>query len=341
MTLLARPPRPRSPWQRLYGAAHARRRARAATRAERLPAAVVSVGNLHWGGAGKTPVVAALARQLTRDGRRVAILSRGYGRSGSGPLLVSRGAGPEVELERAGDEPHLLARLLPGVSVVVGARRIEAGRLALAALDPPPDLFLLDDGFSHVALARDLDLLVFPAREPLAGGRLWPSGGLREPLASAAAADAALWAGVESGGQELSWALAPHGFAGPIFASPVASGAPAGVDGDLLLPGARVVAACGIANPERFFESAAGAGLEVVARLPFPDHHRFPSASIERLERAVAESGAEALLVTEKERAKLEGRLRARLAVLPIEARPEPAFWLWLGRKLAEIEKRP
>ena len=116
---LTAPTPPRSPWQRLYGAAHARRRRRATGRADRLPRPVLSIGNLHWGGGGKTPIAIAIARHFAAAGRRVAILSRGYRRSGQGPLLVSRGAGPIVPVAAAGDEPHLMARELRGVVVAV------------------------------------------------------------------------------------------------------------------------------------------------------------------------------------------------------------------------------
>src|SRR5690606_23307756 len=129
-------------------------------------------------------------------GHKVAILSRGYRRTSRGALVVSRGRGPELDVAAAGDEPFLMAVEAPGVAVVVGERRAEAGRRALA-LDPAPELLLLDDGFSHVALARDLDLLLFPASDPFARGRLAPSGRLREPLAAAAAAHAVVLTGTQ------------------------------------------------------------------------------------------------------------------------------------------------
>ncbi len=341
MTPLGASPTPaRSPWQRLYAAAHARRRARAAPRAERLPRPVLSVGNLHWGGTGKTPVVVALAAHLRDRGRSVAVLSRGYRRASRGPLLVSRGGGPLVTVAAAGDEPWQLARALPGVAVAVGERRAEAGRLALEELSPPPDLFLLDDGFSHVALARDLDLLVLPANDPWGGGRLWPTGRLREPLASARHADVLLVAGGESGdGTAAATALARFGFAGAAFVAPIVAGAPVGADGEPLAPGARVLAVAGIARPERFFQSAVAAGLELAGTRAFPDHHRYPPASLAAIERQARQAGAGTVLVTEKDAAKLEGRLALPLARLPIAARPEPAFFAWLDARIAELDR--
>jgi tetraacyldisaccharide 4'-kinase len=329
--------RPRSPWQRLYGAVLASRRRRLSARAERLPVPVVSIGNLHWGGGGKTPFTIAVARRLAAEGRRVAILSRGYRRASRGALVVSRGVGPEVGVAAAGDEPFLMAIEAAGVAVVVGERRAEAGRLALA-LDPAPELLLLDDGFSHVALARDVDLLLFPAADPFAGARLAPGGRLREPLAAAAAADAVVLtgapAGDAAGGAALAAALAPFGFAGPGFASATWSGPPAGAGDRPLAPGTRVVAAAAIARPAAFFAAARATGLDLVAEIALPDHDPFAGATVAVLERRARAAGAEALLVTAKDRAKLAGRTALPLAVLPIEARPEPAFWTWLDQRL-------
>lgn len=328
---------PRSPWQRLYGAVLAARRRRLAAAAERLPVPVVSIGNLHWGGGGKTPFTLAVARRLAADGRRVAVLSRGYRRSSRGALVVSRGRGPEVGVAAAGDEPFLIAAEAPGVAVVVAERRIEAGRLALA-LDPAPELLLLDDGFSHAALARDLDLLLFPAADPFAGSRLLPTGRLREPLAAAAAADAVILTGVpsaaEGAGAQLAASLVPFGFGGPGFASTTLAGAPVDGDGRELAPGTRAFAVAAIARPERFFAAARDSGLEIVGEEARRDHDPYPAGALARIERRAESAGAAALLVTAKDRAKLAGRTRLPLAVLPIEARPEPAFWSWLDQRL-------
>jgi tetraacyldisaccharide 4'-kinase len=300
---------------------------------------VVSVGNLHWGGAGKTPLVAALAARLRDGGTRVAVLSRGYGRRGGESLVVSgwRQEAP-VGPERAGDEPALLAGELPGVAVVVGADRHRAGLVALARLEPPPDLFLLDDGFSHLALARDLDLLAFPAADPLAGGRLPPGGRLREPLAAAARADAALLTGFGAdaeGARRLREALAAWGFSGPVFAAPTRAGTARLADGRPLPAGARVLLVSAIARPRSFRRAAEEAGFAVAGELSFRDHHRYPEASLRRIAGAFAGGGAEALLTTGKDRVKLAGRLALPLAELPIRAEPEDAFWNWLAARLA------
>lgn len=343
MIELAPPTLPRSPWQLLYGAAHRLRRHWWAGRAASLPRPVISVGNLHWGGGGKTPMTAALARHL-RDRRQlaVAVLSRGYKSEGAGVRVVSDGAGPLLGPKVAGDEPVLLAGELPGVSVVVGPDRHRAGLHALARLTPPPGLFLLDDGFSHLGLARDLDLLVFPVADPFGGGRLAPGGRLREPLASSARADAALLTGdlpadTQELGDRLARALHRHGFRGPGFAAPTRPGTARRLSGEELAPGSRVVLASGIARPEAFAALARRQGFEVVRELPFGDHHDYPPSSLEAMARAVDESRADALLVTSKDRVKLLGELDLPLAELPVAAEPEPAFWRWLDQRLDHL----
>ncbi len=343
MRLVAAAP-PRSPWQLFYGAWLARWRRRGALTAERLPVPVVSLGNLHWGGGGKTPFTAALAADLTARGLAVAIVSRGYRRTSRGPLVVSLGAGPLVPWSAAGDEPYWLAQALPGVAVAVGEQRVAAARLLLRELPQSPDLFLLDDGFSHVALARDIELLLFPAADPFAGGRLAPAGRLREPLAAARLADAVVLTGtateaMANAGALLAQALAPYGFSGPGFASASASGPPRSAAGSALAPGTRVVAFAGIARPEAFFRDAERQELELAARLTFPDHHAYPDESVARIEGAFRRHRAAALLTTAKDALKLQGRISPAPAVLPVVARPEAAFWDWFDERLAQVRK--
>jgi tetraacyldisaccharide 4'-kinase len=333
------PSPPTSPWQLLYGGAHRLRRRWYRERARRLPRPVVSVGNLHWGGSGKTPLVAAVAAHLRDRGLAVCILSRGYASHGRGVRVVSAGEGPLLGPLLAGDEPVFLAGELPGVAVVVGADRRRAGLQALHRLSPAPDLFMLDDGFSHLRLRRDLDLVAFPAADPFGGGRLLPSGRLREPLAAMARADAAILTGLQdfaAAGAALAEALRPYGFTGPGFASVTRAGVPRRIgDGDLS-PGARVLLVTAVARPDAFAEMARRLGLEVAGELRFPDHHRYPPASLARIVDAWRTSGAEAVLTTSKDRVKLHGRLDSPLAELPIRAEPEPAFWEWLD---GEIER--
>lgn len=332
---------PRSPWQLLYGGAHGVRRRWYARRARRLPRPVVSVGNLHWGGTGKTPLVAAIGAHLRDRGLAVCILSRGYASRGRGVRVVSTGSGPLLGPRIAGDEPVLLAGELPGVAVVVGPDRWQAGEHAFRRLDPRPDLFLLDDGFSHLALARDLDLVAFPAADPFAGGRLFPSGRLREPLAAVARAHAVLLTGASGSGEgrALAEALRPYGFTGPGFASATRPGRPRRITSDRseLPPGLRVFLVSAVARPDSFTATTRALGLEIAGELRFPDHHDYPPASLERIGQGFKASGAETVLTTSKDRVKLLGRLDLPLAELPVRAEPEPAFWEWLDQRVESL----
>jgi tetraacyldisaccharide 4'-kinase len=331
------PPAARSPWQRFYAAAHAMRRRWWAERRRTLPAPVISIGNLHWGGTGKTPLVAALAEHLRDRGLRLAILSRGYRRRDSRVRLVSAGEGPLLGPLLAGDEPVLLAGMLPGVAVVVGRDRFEAGRQALERLQPPPELFLLDDGFSHLRLARQLDLVALPAGDPYGGGKLPPGGRLREPLAALARADAVILTGAESGIEGLAESLRQTGFEGRAFASRTRSLAAQLHSGEPLPAAAQVVAVAAIARPERFLAAARAQGFEPAATIILADHHAYPQSTLDRIADSVRECGADCVLTTSKDAVKLHGRLDLPLAELPIRAEPERAFWAWLDGRIDQL----
>jgi tetraacyldisaccharide 4'-kinase len=330
-----------SPWQILYGGAHRLRSRWYRSRSRHLPRPVVSIGNLHWGGTGKTPLVAAVASHLRDRGLEVCILSRGYASRGRGVRVVSTGEGPLLGPLLAGDEPVLLAGELPGVAVVVGPERFDAGMAALRRLPRPPDLFLLDDGFSHLSLARSLDVVAFPASDPFGGGRLFPAGRLREPLASVARAQAVVLTGAASpdAGRELAESLRSYGFTGPGFASFTRPGRPrwiSGGGGDLAA-GSKVFLVTAIARPERFVSSVRDLGLEVAGELRFPDHHPYPSPSLDRIGEAFRSSGAAAVHTTAKDGVKLLGRLSVPLAELPVKAEPEPGFWEWLDERMESL----
>jgi tetraacyldisaccharide 4'-kinase len=287
-------------------------------------------------------MVHAVARWMRDRDHRVCILSRGYGRLESGPLVVSRGDGPLIGPDQAGDEPMLLASELRGVAVVVAAERAAAGLLALETLDPRPTLFLLDDGFSHLRLARDLDILVFPASDPFAGGRLLPRGRLREPLRAASRAQAAVLTGAENGelltgGLDLAQALAPFGFRGQAFASASRTLPPVLPDGEPLAAGTPVLALSGVARPAAFSARVRTLHFAVVAEMTLPDHHAYPETTIRRIEALLRSAGARAVLTTGKDRVKLAGRLSVPIAELPLRAEPEPAFWSWLGASVDRL----
>ncbi len=322
----------RSPWQLFYALAHRARRSRGHSRSRRLPVPVLSIGNLHWGGSGKTPLVAAIAAHLRDEGRRVAVLSRGYQRQSRGIRFASLGDGLIESPQDVGDEPAMLANILSGVPIVVGADRFEAGRAALAEIEPPPDILLLDDGFSHLRLARDLDILTFPQSDPFAGGRLAPGGRLREPLTSSSAAAAVVLTGANSLdpalGRELAEALRAFGFRGRGFTSEIVARTEPPLEA-----GTPVLLVTGIARPGRAATTAAKVGLNVLRHLRFSDHHRYGERSVVRINDAAAAAQASCVVTTSKDLCKISGRTELPLVELRVEARFGPEFWSWLNQE--------
>ncbi len=279
----------------LYGAVARRRREWYASRPElrrRLRRPVISVGNLAVGGRGKTPMVAAIARELLAMGERPAILSRGYARTQpvDGVVVVRDCQGIRSDLGRAGDEPLMLARQLEGVSVLVSPDRYLAGRLAEHQLNAT--IHVLDDGFQHLQLDRDIDILII-GREDVSRPVTLPGGRLREPLDTCIVADAIIAADddveIDMRGMEI-----------PIFqvtraiGTPIWSGGNHGVDP--LSAGSRgpVLAVAGIASPARFFEDLRKAGHTLVETLAFPDHHPYSSTDVRRMFVRAEASGAAA-----------------------------------------------
>ncbi len=343
MTTAKLPTQSHSPWQLLYGWVLQRRRRYWQKRCRRLAVPVISIGNLHYGGSGKTPLTAAVAGHLRDQGYQVAILSRGYGRSKPGIRVVSHGQGPLVGPGLGGDEPVLLAGMLPGVAVVVGEDRFQAGTFALEALDPSPSLFILDDGFSHLRLARDVDILAFPARRLFAGGRLVPSGRLREPLSAVRYADAVVVTGDEetieakvTNGRRFAEALSARGFSGPGFVAPTSTTEVVSVtDQQPRDPtGTKVVAVSAVADDAGFLSNAEDAGANIVSALSYRDHHAYPEASLQEIQRVKEETGAEAILTTAKDAVKLLGRIEGALWEMRIASQPESTFFSWLETRI-------
>ena len=239
-------------------------------KATRLPVPVLVVGNLIVGGAGKTPVARALAQQLKTLGWHPGIISRGYGRTVPGVRAV----GPDDLPSTVGDEPLLYAQ--DGFPVFVGEQRAAAGRALLAA-NPGVDILIADDGLQHLALARDLEVVVFDQRG-VGNGRLLPAGPLREPLSRL---KNALVRGLIIQGQpaQKDWPRVPR-FAMSLVPDQVYPlNQPAEPRSLYSFSGQSVVALAGIGHPERFFTMLRAQGLQVDGRA-FPDHHAFEPADM-------------------------------------------------------------
>jgi tetraacyldisaccharide 4'-kinase len=297
--------------------------------AARAGAPVISVGNLAVGGAGKTPAVLAIGERLIARGRRLAVLSRGYGARQRGERLASDGARLLLGAAEAGDEPLLLARRLPGAAVLCGPRRAELARRAVEELGA--DVLLLDDGFQHRALARDLDLVVVDAANPVGNGRLLPRGPNREAFSAIGRAQLSWLSRVDQAGSERLSALRArvHQATGrpPVESrhevTDVLDGALARSFGARDLRGRPVLLLCALARPDGFRRTLASLGTEIRAERVFRDHHAFSVRELEEALEAARAAGCEAVVTTEKDAVRLPAELAADPAfrVVRIEAR--------------------
>jgi tetraacyldisaccharide 4'-kinase len=273
---------------------------------KRLQWPVISVGSLSAGGAGKTPVVIALAGLLKDAGWAVDVLSRGYGRDGSGVERVDL-KGTDAA-RRFGDEPVLIAERA-GVPVVVGASRYVAGKLTETA--STRGLHLLDDGFQHRQLTRAVDIVLITA-EDLADA-LIPAGNLREPLSALARADIVIVREdeVETVAKQ-AWPLLREGAQMWVVRRQLNFAAPLFVFGAGLKP----IAFCALARPENFAAMLAEAGCGIVETVAFQDHHRYTVADIDRILEVAKGLNATGFVTTEKDAVKLSPAMRERLEQL-------------------------
>ena len=295
-----------NPLSAIYGGIVGTRNAlyeRGVLSSRRLQGAVVSVGNLSAGGSGKTPFVLLLGELLKSRGMKFDVLSRGYGRKSRGVLLVDPAGLPQD----FGDEPLLIARRLE-VPVVVGEDRFEAGRFAEARFGP--QLHLLDDGFQHRGLARDLDIVLVTAQD--AGDRLLPAGRLREPSRSLRRADVVV---LTSGASPESLPLAGK-LTWRVRRGIVPRNVPL-----------RPVVFCGIARPQSFVLQLRAANIDPVAEAFYRDHHAYSEKDVGELLQLKQKSEAGGFVTTEKDAVNLGGYLSALepISVVPVKMELEDA----------------
>ncbi len=254
---------------------------------------VISVGNISVGGSGKTPAVAHIAKLLMAAGERPSILTRGYRRREptEGALVVSDGRHILADLARAGDEPLMLAKALPGAVVVVGADRHLSGLLAERRFHCT--VHLLDDGFQHVQLRRDVDIVLVAAKD--LAGRVLPEGRLREDLSALRQADAVV---VNTNGKVDRQAVTEKSGVAAVFrATTRLVGSGPGPD--------PILAVAAIARPRRFFDLLAASGWRIAREVTFRDHHWFTRTDLERIIEAAADVGAGCIVTTEKDLVRL------------------------------------
>ena len=288
-------------------------------RTTKLPQPVISVGNITTGGTGKTPLVEWLARMLANNGRRVAVLTRGYGRERAHErVLVSDGRAVFSTPEQAGDEAFLEATNLKGLAAVISdANRIAAAQDAVRHLHT--NCFVLDDGFQHLRLARDLDIVTIDATNPWGGGRLLPEGRLREPLTGLQRADCIVLTRVD---QVSDISPIEHELrrftSSPIFTSRMRTRRVTPLNELSTSIPNPVGAFCGIGNPHSFFTHLKREGYELLFKKALRDHQAYTQQLIDSIINEAEQSGARTLLTTAKDAVKLRS-LNLRLPVFSVD----------------------
>ena len=283
----------------------------------RLPVPVLSVGNLTLGGTGKTPVVIALTEWLLAQGKRVAVLSRGYRRSSTDPrLLVSDGERLLVGPNEAGDEPFLIAQRCPKALVAVGADRYQLGDWVLHRF--PVDCLVLDDGFQHLGLYRDVNLLLVDATDGEGLAALVPAGRLREPLQAAARATAIVVTRADAPAQVADIGHRLKGAIGTmpdpiqvVFRPECLLSVKTGALQPLSWSKGKTALLCsGVGHAGSFHSLVEQIGLKVLDEIVYADHHTYTSQDVERVRARASELQAELIVTTEKDACKLAALLQ-------------------------------
>jgi tetraacyldisaccharide 4'-kinase len=302
-------------------------------KSKRLPCPVVSIGNLTVGGTGKTPLTMWVARYLASTGKRVAILSRGYRRqAGEQFLLVSNGKDVLVGPNEAGDEPFLMATQCPGIIVAVGANRYELGRWVLAWHEV--DCCVLDDGFQHLNLERDVNLLLVDVSDHAGLQSLLPLGRLREPLKEVMRATDIIFTRVEN---QEDRNLVQHTLEAAIGESlfplttrfdlkGIICGGSDTVHDPFLLQGKRVCLFSGIANPGSFRRMVERQEASIVDELIFPDHMAYTPETLQKIQDQAGKAQAQIIVTTEKDLVKVQ----------PLWSFADPVWAISLGVQFLE-----
>jgi len=313
-----------------------------------LPLPVISVGNITTGGTGKTPAVIAIASEAKKRGLSPCVLTRGYRGRLRGPVFVSE----ENYASDMGDEPLLIASRLHDVPVVKCPDRYEGGMFALENLEDSPGLFILDDGFQHRRLRRDMDVVLINALDPFGGRRLLPFGRLREPLEELSRSGCIVItkaSGTDDGMIEaLTADIRKYNFDAPVHVSSHMSShvmigvshhekavdVDAGMEPIEWLKGRKVFAFCAIAGPESFMRSLKEAGAIITGSKAFRDHHVFRHSDLKSITELARESGADWIMTTEKDIMRLRAlkETPVNCASLGIEFHVDKGFFDYIFR---------
>ena len=314
----------------------------------RLPSKVISIGNITLGGTGKTPAVIKLAIEAKKRGLKPCVLTRGYKGKSKDICFISKGEGPLMDTRQAGDEAWLMAEKLRGIPVVKGRDRFRAGifalendQLAVVNLQYSK-LFILDDGFQHWKLHRDIDVLLIDATNPFGNGRLFPEGIMREPFSALERADIFIISKSDVAGQEavseITGKIKKYNNKAPVFS---ASHKPAGtinIAGEINISNAlrdkKVYAFSGIANPAYFQATLRSMGADIVGFRKFRDHHFYSQKELDEIKK---ESMGLNIVTTEKDLVKLKDfELPEKLSALRIEFSVDDRFYDYLFELLGQ-----
>jgi tetraacyldisaccharide 4'-kinase len=291
-------------------------------RTTELPIPVVSVGNISTGGTGKTPMVEYIARTLHENGKRTAVLSRGYRRESTGFLLVSDGSAIYADYRIAGDEPVQLAARLPGIIVAVDGNRSRGGKMLVQSY--AVEVIVLDDGFQHRWLSRDLDIVLMDASRLGENRFLLPSGTRREPFSSLRRADIGVITKYRSDSYfEVMERLLRKNRCGlslgahikPLDYLRLTDGTVLSLD---FLIAHRAFLFSGIAYPDDFYRSVIQTDVQVVGRKWFRDHHRFVRSELEEIVTHAKKNDAECLITTEKDSVRLSEYIDIFKKTIPV-----------------------
>ena len=291
-----------------------------------LPVPVISVGNVTVGGSGKTPLVETVVLALRESGARPAVITRGYGRRTRGVRIVADGGGLRLGARDGGDEPVLLAEHLPGVPIVVGESRYEAGAVALGTCFA--NALVLDDGFQHRTLYKDLEIVVVSGSDPWGNGRLFPRGSLREPLSALKRAGLVVVTNPPTAAStsDIARVLRRRASAATVLCgayrpTSLRRGDHVRAEAPEALRGRKVLLLAGLAAPGGFVTTAEGLGAEVAGLAQFPDHHWYTPADLARVAARVRKTGSEAVLTTEKDWVRLREMTRGDVPFWVISVR--------------------
>ena len=314
-------------------------------RVKQLPCPVICVGNITTGGTGKTPAVIYISKLLHGKRYRPAVLTRGYKRRSKDPvLLISDGNAILTTPQESGDEPYLMAMRLKGIPVVVGADRFNSGRFAIDNFGN--NLFILDDGFQHLKLYRDINILLVDASNPVGNASMLPAGILREPMTGISRADCIIISRANEGDKSKTEGLVrSYNKKSPVFYSTLSVSGLSDASGKTYrsdyFKGKSVLIFSGIGNPDSFKRSVQKIGGIIKGAIKFNDHHWYNNKDMERISEEAASFSADAIITTEKDMIRITGSgllkeafFNKPLLALKVEIKVEKGFDEWILKKV-------